>query len=145
MGTVTIAQGTQLLPQPWPSREGVGEIDHLPLSPSVSQSPTSTSHWPSVTRGQRAKEASNAVHSGQSVEAQSRVWSTGEYAELESREESIPSTRLFTLRAWGPRIKVPTRDSLKHMPVASLTSSPTAAVEDPGTKGRWAQKYLLTL
>lgn len=121
MGTVTIAQGTQLLPQPWPSREGVGQIDHLPLSPSVSQPPPSTSHWPSVTRGQRAKEAGNAVHSGQSVEAQSRAWSTEEFAELGSREESIPSKKFFTLRAWGPRIKVPTGDSLKHMPLASLS------------------------
>lgn len=58
-----------------------------------------------------------------------------EFSELESRAESIPSKRLFTFRAWGPRIKVPTSDLLKHMPLASLTVSPTAAVKDPRTKG----------
>lgn len=137
MGTVTIAQGTQLLPQPWPSRERMGEIDHLPLSPSFSQAPPRTSYWLNVTRGKRAKEAGNAVHSGllrpkagPDLQESLQSW------EAEKNQYQARGW-LFTLRAWGPRIKVPTGI---HSDTCPWPLSPTGAVKDPETRVGWAEK-----
>ena len=134
MGPVTIVWGTQLLPQPWPSRKGVGEIDHLPLSPAVFHSPPDTSDWLVVTKKRRSKEAAHAFHSSQSLEAQSRAWSTGKSLQSWETEQDQHQTRGSSdSHHLGTKNPSPHR-ALKHTHRPSLIFSPTAAVSDSWTQ-----------